>query len=542
MRLKSLRGVVIGFAAVLWMGGIKAAEQQASSGPGLEQLLGRLQSNNSGVRMEALSYIGAMQPYAQEIAPHVIHSLQDPLFRVRANAANALGNLQNSLPALGTQFPEAIPQLIRMLSDRDPDDEFQLVRRFAAYALQHLGPPAKAALPELLKIATNATDVASVRSEAVRGLGEIGQATPEVVAALIQLLDDPARINENYPTIGNTAYASLGGLGAKAEAARPTLMERLGRADATQREAAASALGTVGAGSLETEQALLELLNDTNADVQKAALASLEGINESYFFFFRQNVVSDEISQQRQLRLAELRGDAARRSRFVKLLAAQVRLERRQSFRVEAVRLLLEWNAREYLPLFRAQFARSDEKSFAVESPNLRIQLLRAVAAWLPDPETVAFLAAVDSDANEAPQVRFGAVVLLCERGDAPAIAYILQQHLDAARRVAPLASLEALQKSLLDRPSYGSEQEFNGRKPVSPAELSLIQSGIQLAQHFYAMRQRGVIRELYLSKIGLHEGQLDSLRFRITTPSPGWSFELRKKGDWWLPGNFGTQ
>src|SRR5687768_11013443 len=112
-----------------------AVDSSAGQEPKLEELVARLQNSDHGVRSKTLSYIGSMKPYPKEIAPHVIRSLKDPNYNTRAAAANALGNLQNALPDLGTQFPECIPQLIRMLSDRDPDDKHQQVRRYAAYAL-----------------------------------------------------------------------------------------------------------------------------------------------------------------------------------------------------------------------------------------------------------------------------------------------------------------------------------------------------------------------------------------------------------------------
>jgi HEAT repeat protein len=540
MRLTFICGMVVGFVAALLMEGTTTAAQKAGKDPSLEELVDRLQDSDSGVRLKALSYIGAMKPYPKEIAPHVIRLLEDPHYHVRAGAANALGNLQNALPDLGRRFPESVPQLIRMLSDRDPEDKHQLVRRWAAYALRHLGPASKAAVPELLKIAADKKEMASVRTEAVQALGDIGHAPPAVVATLVKLLDDPARINENYPSIGSTAHYSLGRLGAKAEVARPVFIQRLRLADSQQRRAAATALGTVGFGSPEVEEALLELLDDKSALVQKAALSSLEGINETYAFFFRHNVASREVDEKQQALLQEIRGDAARKARFAKLLAAQLRLgEGHHPRRVDALRRLVELDARDHLPMIKEEFAKLEKKTVYLERRDLRMQLLRALAAWLPDKEAVPFLIGVDSDAKEAPQVRFRAAVLLCERGDPQSVSYIVKQHFAEAKKVKPLITVEAMQKSLQDRQLFASDREFDRLKAVGPDELAGIHRGIQLAQHFYGLQRRGAIRDLSVAKVRTHEGKIESVHFRMSVPSEGWSLELRKKGDWWLPCNF---
>ncbi|MEX2142619.1 MAG: HEAT repeat domain-containing protein [Pirellulales bacterium] len=539
MHVRFICGVAIGLAAVLFLAGTTTAQQGNGQGPTLEELAGRLRDGDFGARLRTLNYIGAMKPHAKEIAPDVIRLLKDPNYRVRAGAANALGNLQNALPDLGKQFPECVPQLIRMLSDKDPEDQHQLVRRFAAYALRALGESSKAAVPGLLKIASNKDDNVSVRAEAVQALGEIGQASPEVVAALVKLLDDPARINEHYPTIGSTASSALGRFKANADAAH-VLIERLELTDAQERAAAAAALGTTGFGMPEAEDALLELLDDKSTAVQKAALSSLEGINDTYAFFFRHNVVSSAVTEKRRALLQEIGHDAVRKAPVGKILAAQIRLgEGHQPKRADALRLLVEIDAREYLPMLKEQFNKLEKKTVYLEGGDLRLQLLITLAAWLPDKEAVPFLIGVDTDADETPQVRFRAAILLCERGDAVSVSHIVKQHLAEAEKVKSLVTIETLQKSLEDRRLFFFDQDFEGRKAVGPDELKNIYRGIQFAQYFYGLQRREAIRDLSLSKIRLHEGKIESMHFRMTVPSEGWSFELRKKGDWWLPCSF---
>lgn len=505
----------------------------------LEELVARLQDGDSAVRQKALENIGSWKASPKEIVPHVIRLLKDPNYRVRASAAHGLGNLQNALPDLGTRFPECIPQLTLILSDRDPEDEHQFVRRGAAYALRHLGSAAKLAVPALLKIAVDQREAASVRTEAVQALGEIGHASPEVVEALANLLDDPARINGNYPTIGTMAVIALGRFKANPEATR-ILIERLRLPDVSEREVAAAVLGTAGVGSPKAEKVLLDLLDDRSAAVQKAALSSLAGINDTYAFFFRYNVSSREVSEKRQALLQEIRRDAARKAAFAKILAARLRLGKgHDPERAKALRMLVELDAREYLPMLREQFNELEKKTVYLESHDLRMQLLITLARWLPDEEAVPFLIGVDSDSGEAPQVRFRALVLLCEQGDERSLSHIVEQHSAQADGVEPLITIDALQETLDDRRLYVSEREVDGLEAVGPDELARIQKGIQLAQHFYGLQERGAIRELSLAKVHVHEGKIKSMHFRLTAPSEGWSFDLRKKGGLWLPCSF---
>lgn len=536
MRYRSILKAALAVAVVLWIGGT-TVEGQESRDPSLEELKRRLEDANFGVRCRALGYIGSMKPYPKEIAPDVIRCLKDPDYHVRADAANALGNLQNVLPDLGKRFPQAVPQLRRMLSDRDPEDKYQLVRRSAAYALGHLCRPSQPAVPELRKIAADKGEGPSVRSEAVQALGRIGHASPEVVATLTDLLDDPARINENYATVGSLAAWSLSELGADAKAALPLLISRLKHRKVEHRMAAAQALGTVGFGSRDAEDALLDLLDDKSPEVQQVALSSLEGINETYAFFFRNNVSSREVDKKQQALLAEIRRDDDRKARFVQILAAQLRMGKgHHPRRVSALLRLVDLDARDSLPLIKEQFDRLEKKTVLLEFADLRMQLLRTLAAWLPDKEIVPFLVAVDSDADEAPQVRFRAAALLCERGDAESIAHIVKAHWPQAEKTKPLMSIEALQKSLQDRRLFATDEEFASLKPVTADQLASIQKGLQLARYLYEYQRRGKPGDVSPTKVRLDQGRIDSIHFSLTAPSELWSFELRKQGEWWLP------
>src|SRR5262249_44532755 len=137
----------------------------------------------------------------------------------------------------------------------------------------------------------------------------------------------------------------------KAESAQHALMQKLRDPDAKQRAGAAAALATVGFGSLEVEKALLELLDDKSVEVQRAALSSVQGINETYAFFFRNTVTSREVTKKQEALLQEIGRDAARKARFARVLAAQLRLgDGHHPLRADALRRLHDLDAREHLP------------------------------------------------------------------------------------------------------------------------------------------------------------------------------------------------
>ena len=65
------------------------------------------------------------------------------------------------------------------------------------------------------------------------------------------------------------------------------------------------------------------------------------------------------------------------------------------------------------------------------------------------------------------------------------------------------------------------------------------MQKGVQLAQYFHGLQQREEARGLSVVKVTVKQKKMDSLRFSLATPSEGWRFELRRKGDRWLPSDF---
>lgn len=199
-------------------------------------------------------------------------------------------------------------------------------------------------------------------------------------------------------------------------------------------------------------------------------------------------------------------------------------------------------DARDTLPAIKKEFERREKKTYFLEFGDLRLQLLRVLADWLPDNEATPFLMTVAENENESPQVRFRAVILLCERGDVPSLEYLETRYFLEAAKVEPLLTVETLEKSLKDRRLFAADQEFASFKLPGASELAELQEGIQLAQHFFAIQRRGAtapIQSVSPGKVRLRDGKIDRFQFYVNVPSESWQFELRKKGDRWLPCNF---
>lgn len=91
-------------------------------------------------RADAATRLGDFGPAAKAATPALVRGLQGNDAPVRAASAEALGKIQADPPIV-------IPLLIKCLDD-------ELVNEAAALALADYGPPAKAAVPKLIKLST----------------------------------------------------------------------------------------------------------------------------------------------------------------------------------------------------------------------------------------------------------------------------------------------------------------------------------------------------------------------------------------------------
>jgi len=136
------------------------------------------------------------------------------------------------LEALGARASNAVPALIEMYDQNDPS--LSVLQQQIAGVLGCIGPPAKAAVPSLLRRVRDPNNF--VRLNAVFALGQIHADAESVVPALIESLSDSdalARAN---------AADGLRNFGTAATSAVPALVQSLNDTDSIARERAEWAL------------------------------------------------------------------------------------------------------------------------------------------------------------------------------------------------------------------------------------------------------------------------------------------------------------
>jgi HEAT repeat protein len=153
--------------------------------------------------------LGWLGPKAREAAPALRELLVDKRPQVRFSAAAALAAVE---PAAS----ESIPVLIEAL-DHLNDRELEVDA--AIWAVAHLGPRAKRAVPKLIDLILAGCDY----TEVFRALVRIDPDGKECVPALISSLD------HDDPAVVATAANCLGLLGPRARAAVPALAKVLAR-------------------------------------------------------------------------------------------------------------------------------------------------------------------------------------------------------------------------------------------------------------------------------------------------------------------------
>lgn len=164
--------------------------------------------NLSSSIMEALAKSGAAgAPSVEEIEKR----LSDKNWTVRVSAANALGMM--GAPAL-----KAVPSLVRLINDPDPESNNWNVRW---EAIEALGKLHASEAVEPLRHTLNSDPHA--RNSAARALGQMGAGAKPALHDLIRLLDDK--------TIREDCIEALGSLGEVAAEAVPRLSRFLGDAD-----------------------------------------------------------------------------------------------------------------------------------------------------------------------------------------------------------------------------------------------------------------------------------------------------------------------
>ncbi|UCE63910.1 MAG: HEAT repeat domain-containing protein [Nitrospirota bacterium] len=202
--------------------------------------------------------VNAVSSMGTSVVPSLIPCLKDERWRVREQAAKALGNLKD---------PQAVQGLIIACRDRDG-----AVKSSAAEALGKIGD-AKA-VPALVKLFKDTSKI--VRETAGTALVHIGESS---VDALLQSLKDPhfvVRCHAVRALGGMTTDYQIGRAWVKEPRVVEALVECLKDPDRAVREDATIALGIIG--DSQAVDGLIEAMKD--GAVKRHAIASLGMIGD----------------------------------------------------------------------------------------------------------------------------------------------------------------------------------------------------------------------------------------------------------------------
>ena len=259
--------------------------------PAVPALVSALKDENVNVRLTVAKSLGAIGPDAKAAVPALAKLLDDDVGGVTINAAEALGQIGSA----------AVPVLAEKLSDPN-------LRALAASVLSEIGPDAKAAVPELVKLL--GTDDDATRIEVLLAIAEIGPDAEAAIEPLLKTLRSPAakgRAGAAYalakieaksaiPVLKQTVkdkdellrFASGWALvrfePKNAEFVRialPSLIKGLSHKIPVIRREVAEVLGMIGPAAKPAARELLRTLKDGNLEVRVEALMTLAEIDAS---------------------------------------------------------------------------------------------------------------------------------------------------------------------------------------------------------------------------------------------------------------------
>ncbi|MSR57705.1 MAG: HEAT repeat domain-containing protein [Planctomycetaceae bacterium] len=257
----------------------------------VETLVRDLSAPQVTVREAAAEALGALGPASIEAVPALVGALHDKDPRVQHEALIALGRigpaagkatealqaiLENGPPALklgaihalGSIGAEAKASTETLLTIAKGDD--QPLKIAAVLALVRIHPGKKDRMDEAVPVLTAAlaSKSKSIRDDAIAALGEIG---PPAVAALTDIVQNPA----SDALVASRAASALGLIGGEAAPAVTALTAALGSKSDKLQEQAARALGAIGPASKPAVPALKGLLASKLPSVRANAADAL---------------------------------------------------------------------------------------------------------------------------------------------------------------------------------------------------------------------------------------------------------------------------
>ncbi|EEF61661.1 HEAT repeat domain-containing protein [Pedosphaera parvula] len=192
--------------------------------------------------------------------------LQDNIaFRLKALGLSRVGYVHSSVKyvaaamafkCLGPQAKEAVPELIKIYDENLSG----LSQSLVAQILGDIGPASQETIPTLIRMLKNPS--ASVRNSAIVALARIHQEPETVVPVLIKAVDDPDRM-VRHAAVG--ALESFGGR--RAKAAIPKLLELRKSDDSTLSDRAERLLRKMDPAAVREAETKMDKSNLKAADV-----------------------------------------------------------------------------------------------------------------------------------------------------------------------------------------------------------------------------------------------------------------------------------
>ncbi|PCI38695.1 MAG: hypothetical protein COB50_01985 [Thiotrichales bacterium] len=259
----------------------------------MEVLINAFGSNDFRVRSNAADALGNLDKASPTVIAILIRALEDIWSDVCGTAAEALGNL-------GQSTLEVIAALNKALKyvDDDPDARISVAEALVklnqanseviattliemgmdeygdsylhSRVLEILGKLSQAS-PTVIATLVNALrdEDVGVQSEAVDALVKLGQSSPEVTAILIEALED------NDSNVRSGAIETLGKLGQSSPALITAMIKALKDNDSGVRSAAMKALGKLRQSDPTLISAIIKSLRDENSYVRRSASKAL---------------------------------------------------------------------------------------------------------------------------------------------------------------------------------------------------------------------------------------------------------------------------
>jgi HEAT repeat protein len=220
-----------------------------------------------------LQALSGLQSLANEAVPLLMRLLSHSDWYVRSMAMSTLGGI-------GPDAAPAVPILMRFINRKAPSISEGFDVGPAIQALGRIGPVARPAVPRLIELINGKSHDSMLRERIVRALGQIGEASPEVISVLRQEIaatefhSSMGRIPQDARTRVH-ALQSLVLLAGDSATTFSDLLSLLDDNESGLRMQAALAIGRLAGNRREAIPRLIEALADQNYYVCIAATLAL---------------------------------------------------------------------------------------------------------------------------------------------------------------------------------------------------------------------------------------------------------------------------